>query len=111
MKQQVRTRGRRPSRRISAQSPTAHTREHKRTHEEELVDFAWRWRHWDIPPEADIFVQFGLAPAEFYRRLMTVLTGPQRGCVPLAVREHLQNLSRSQLHPPTKDGRRHAEEE
>ncbi|MCF8786225.1 MULTISPECIES: DUF3263 domain-containing protein [Rhodococcus] len=38
-----------------------------------IVDFAQKWRHWGGGSDADIFVEFGLTPAQYFRRLQQIL--------------------------------------
>ncbi|MGC0362662.1 hypothetical protein ABH922_000646 [Rhodococcus sp. 27YEA15] len=44
-----------------------------RTDTQEIVEFARKWRQFDGGPDEEIFVTFGLAPAEYFRRLQSIL--------------------------------------
>lgn len=38
-----------------------------------IVHFAQKWRHWGGGSDADIFVEFGLTPVQYFRRLEQIL--------------------------------------
>ncbi|MCE4266429.1 MULTISPECIES: hypothetical protein [Rhodococcus] len=38
-----------------------------------ILTFALKWRHWNGGPAEDIFVQFGITPDQFFRRLHSIL--------------------------------------
>ena len=40
-----------------------------RTDTQEIVEFARKWQQFDGGPDEEIFVTFGLAPDEYFRRL------------------------------------------
>jgi hypothetical protein len=44
-----------------------------RTDTQEIVEFARKWQQFDGGPDEEIFVTFGLAPDEYFRRLQAIL--------------------------------------
>ncbi|MCS4255986.1 hypothetical protein M2405_004289 [Rhodococcus erythropolis] len=63
-----------------------------RTYDEDLVDLAWRWRHWGRVPADEIFIRFGIAPHIYCQRLLQALTND---CTPSSVRDNLRDTYRT----------------
>ncbi|WP_280295675.1 DUF3263 domain-containing protein [Nocardia abscessus] len=41
--------------------------------EADLLEFALVWRHWGGGSDADIFVEFGISPGEYFSRLRALI--------------------------------------
>ena len=59
-----------------------------------ILAFATRWRHWGGGTRSDIFVEFGISPEEYFRRLARILDSVMARELPLEVREDLWRICR-----------------
>ena len=64
----------------------------------ELLTFALKWRHWNGGPAEDIFVEFGITPTQFFRRLRRNLTNGLYELPPQIV-DQLEDICDLRLHP------------
>ncbi|QYB00392.1 DUF3263 domain-containing protein (plasmid) [Rhodococcus sp. USK10] len=63
----------------------------------DILAFAVKWRHWDGGSPSDIFVEFGIAPDEYFRRLARLLTSVNARKLAFDVREDLRRVCRARL--------------
>lgn len=61
----------------------------------DILTFAVRWRHWGGGSRSDIFVEFGISPDMYFRRLARVLDSIRARDLELDVREDLRKICRA----------------
>jgi hypothetical protein len=62
----------------------------------DMLDFAIKWRFWGGGPAEDIFVQFGLTPANYYLHLDEIVASVQNE-LPPKLFDELKGLCDSHL--------------
>ncbi|MDI9974163.1 MULTISPECIES: DUF3263 domain-containing protein [Rhodococcus] len=60
----------------------------------DILAFATRWRHWGGGSWSDIFVEFGISPEKYFRRLARILDSVMARELPLEVRVDLWRIRR-----------------
>ncbi|KXX59930.1 DUF3263 domain-containing protein [Rhodococcus sp. ACS1] len=61
----------------------------------DLLAFAVKWRHWGGGSRSDIFVEFGISPDQYFRRLARILDGVKARELAPDVREELRTICRA----------------
>ncbi|TJZ76055.1 hypothetical protein FCG67_18755 [Rhodococcus oryzae] len=65
--------------------------------DQQIMNFALKWRHWGGGSAGDIFIEFGLTPVEFFRRLEAFLNAGAANHLPTDVAQQLRNICRGRL--------------
>nr|WP_271213847.1 DUF3263 domain-containing protein [Rhodococcus wratislaviensis]GLK41118.1 hypothetical protein GCM10017611_79930 [Rhodococcus wratislaviensis] len=60
----------------------------------DILAFATRWRHWGGGSRSDIFVEFGISPEKYFRRLARILDSAMARELALEIREDLWRICR-----------------
>ncbi|MEU1984472.1 DUF3263 domain-containing protein [Nocardia sp. NPDC019395] len=62
--------------------------------EAEIIEFALVWRHWGGGRDSDIFVEFGIPPHEYFRRLSALIERGALTRLPAGIVRQLRDICR-----------------
>ncbi|MGW6335726.1 DUF3263 domain-containing protein [Nocardia rhamnosiphila] len=76
----------------------------------EIIEFALVWRHWGGGSDSDIFVEFGIPPREYFRRLESLIERGALANQPTGIVGQIIDICRTRRGPkrtsPTDPNRR-----
>lgn len=65
--------------------------------DQHIMAFALKWRHWGGGPAGDIFIEFGLTPVQYFRRLEAFLNAGAANHLPADIAQQLRTICRGRL--------------
>ncbi len=64
-----------------------------------ILTFALKWRHWNGGSAEDIFVRFGITPAQFFRRLRSIVEAEEQSDLSPEIAAELAYICDLRLNP------------